>query len=140
MTLNTLLLGFISGFVSVLIFHQGLWAIFRSQGKAPAPAWDMTPSKPLGVPQVISSAIWGGLWGIVLLALWPMFGRTMGYWPFMIIIGALLTTIVALCVVFPLKGKPFAADWKPEVWIFALAVNAAWGLGVGILLKLFSAY
>ena len=138
MSLPTIAAAFAAGFISVLVFHQGAWAIFRAMGKAPAPAWDMTPSKPLGIPQVISSSFWGGIWGVLLVALWPMLGRGMGYWPYMIIVGALLTSIVALCVVFPLKGRAFGAGWNPSVWIFALAVNAAWGLGVGILLKVFA--
>ena len=63
----------------------------------------------------------------------------LGYWPAAIILGALLTSIEALMVVSPLKGRPFAAGWKPEVWAFALSVNAAWAFGTGLLLRVFSA-
>ena len=31
---------FICGALAVLIFHQGVWAIFSAAGKTPAPAWD----------------------------------------------------------------------------------------------------
>jgi hypothetical protein len=120
---------FLAGFIAVLVFHQGAWALFRAAGKAPAPAWSMARLPPLGVPQVISSAFWGGLWGIVLAFIVPASG--LGYWPGWIVLGALLTSMVALLVVFPLKGRPFAAGWSPAVWVFALAVNAAWGLGAG---------
>ena len=60
----------------------------------------------------------------------------MGYWPAAIVLGALMTSAVALMVVAPLKGRPFAGGWNPRVWAFALSVNAAWGFGTGFLLRL----
>ena len=134
MTAFGLAIAFLAGFISVLIFHQGVWAIFGAAGKAPSPAWNMTPTKPLGIPQVISSAFWGGVWGIVMALIWPFFSPFMSYWPFMIVIGGLLTTLVSLFAVAPAKGRPFAAGWDPAIWIMVTAVNAAWGLGLGILL------
>ena len=128
---------FAAGFISVLIFHQGVWALYGAAGKAPSPAWNMAPVPPLGVPTVLSSAFWGGLWGIVLAWLLPIAAPSMGYWPAAIILGALLTSIVALMVVAPLKGRPFAGGWSPRVWAFALSVNAAWGFGTGLLLRVF---
>jgi hypothetical protein len=47
-----------------------------------------------------------------------------------------MTSLVALMVVAPLKGRPFAAGWSPKIWAFALSVNAAWGFGTGLLLRL----
>ena len=136
MTLGTAIIAFISGFVAVPIFHQGAWALYGAAGKAPSPAWNMAPVPPLGVPTVLSSAFWGGLWGIVLAWLLPIASPSMGYWPAAIILGALMTSIVALMVVAPLKGRAFAGGWKPGVWAFALSVNAAWGFGTGLLLRL----
>jgi hypothetical protein len=135
--LNAIILPFIAGFISVLIFHQGVWAAFAAAGKTPFPAWSMTTVPPLGIPQVISAAFWGGIWGILMWALWPILGTSLGYWPYMIGVGAVATSAVALMVVGPLKGRPFAAGWSPAIWIFALLVNAAWGLGLGLLLRLF---
>ena len=136
MTLGMALIGFAAGFISVLVFHQGVWALWGAAGKAPSPAWNLTPIPPLGVPSVVSSSFWGGLWGIVLAWLLPIVSPSMGYWPAAIILGALMTSIVALMVVAPLKGRPFAGGWKPRVWAFALSVNAAWGFGTGLLLRL----
>ena len=136
MTLEWAAMAFAAGFVSVLIFHQGVWALYGAAGKAPGPAWNRAPVPPLGVPAVLSSAFWGGLWGIVLAWLLPIAAPVMGYWPAAIILGALMTSIVALMVVAPLKGRPFAGGWKPGVWAFALSVNAAWGFGTGLLLLL----
>ena len=35
--------------------------------------------------------------------------RKIGFWPLMIVVGGLLTTLVALFLVGPIKGRPFAA-------------------------------
>jgi len=139
MTLYTVAVAFAAGFVAVLVFHQGAWAIYRAAGMAPSPPWNMAPVPPLGVPSVLSAAFWGGLWGIVLAWLLPLAAPAMGYWPAAIVLGALLTSLVALMVVAPLKGRPFAAGWSPKVWAFALSVNAAWGFGTGLLLRAFGA-
>ncbi len=134
--MSALIAAFIAGFLSVLIFHQGVWAMFAAAGKTPAPAWDMKATQPLGIPQVVSAAFWGGVWGVILALLLPSLMPSLGYWVSCIVVGGLATTLVALFVVFPMKGRAFAAGWNPVVWIFALLVNAAWGFGFGLLLPL----
>ena len=137
MSVMGLFASFLAGFLAVLIFHQGVWAIFASAGKTPRPAWDMTPGGPLGVPAVINASFWGGVWGLVMsLLVLPAFSGSLGYWATCIGLGALLTSLVALLVVFPMKGMKFAAGWNPAIWIFALLVNAAWGFGFGLLLPM----
>ena len=54
---------FTGGFLATLIFHQGVLALFWLGGMIPAFPWNMNPVPPLGVPQVISLAFWGGVWG-----------------------------------------------------------------------------
>ena len=54
--LRWLVVGFISGFVAVLIFHQGAFELMRALGmKVPAP-YSMNPTRPFGVPVVWSLA------------------------------------------------------------------------------------
>jgi hypothetical protein len=128
---------FLAGFLAVLIFHQGVWAMFAAAGKTPAPAWSMAKSGPLGVPAVINAAFWGGVWGVVMaLVVLPWTQGTLGYWPACILVGGALTSLVALLVVFPAKGLKFAAGWNPAIWLFAFLVNAAWGFGFGLLMPL----
>ena len=66
--LKTLILGFIAGFLAVLIFHQSLWYVLNLVGLIPPdrPAWPLDPIPPYRVPSVISKAFWGGVWGAVL--------------------------------------------------------------------------
>lgn len=128
--------GFIGGFLATLIFHQGVLALLHLLAGAPAP-FDLTATPPLGVPKVISLAFWGGVWGAVL---WPLLGNRAGarHWAGWIVAGALGPSVVALLVVFPLKGMAFAAGGDPRIWIGAFILNGAWGLGVALYLKLFA--
>ncbi len=130
------LLAFVAGFVSTLIFHQGLLELLYLAGAFPRPAWNLAAVPPLGVPAVISLAFWGGLWGIVL---WALVRRLRGgrRWLWGAIWGALLPSIVALFVVFPLKGMPMAGGFDPKIIIGALLLNGVWGLGVVALMKLY---
>ena len=59
---------FAAGFLATLLFHQGLVAILHAAGACPRKAYDLSPTKPLGIPFVLSLAFWGGLWGDPRLA------------------------------------------------------------------------
>ncbi|SDD43516.1 hypothetical protein [Aquimonas voraii] len=131
---KTLILAFVAGFLATLFFHQGgLWLLNLS-GKAAVAPWNMNPVAPLGVPAVLSLAFWGGLWGI---ALWALIRRSTGarFWMLAIVLGALLPSLVAWFVVFPLKG----IELSSPLIIGALILNGLWGLGVAVYMRLFRA-
>lgn len=125
---------FVSGFLATLIFHQGLFAVFHYAGMVPSAPFNLSPVPPLGVPQVISLAFFGGLWGMVL---WAIIGRlaAAGFWALAIILGAIGPTAVAMLVVFPLKGLEVTA----QTWVGGLILNGFWGLGVAVFLALMGA-
>ncbi len=128
-------LAFIAGFVSTLVFHQGLFELLHLAGLVPAAAWNMAPVPPLGVPSVISFAFWGGVWGVVVWAL--VGGLASGKrWAWGFIWGALLPSLVFLFVLMPLKGQPVAGGFDPKLIIGALVLNGVWGLGVVGLMRL----
>ena len=128
---------FIAGFVSTLVFHQGLLWVFDNADLLNASVWNMAPVPPFGVPAVISLALFGGLWGILL---WLLIRRALaaGYYVGALILGAIGPTLVYLFVVQWLKGQPFPEIIDglslPRVGI-GLALNGAWGLGVAILMR-----
>ena len=126
---------FVAGFVSTLVFHQGALALLYAAGFSPKPPFAMASTQPFRVPAVISLAFWGGLWGI---ALWLAIGGMpdLRYWTLALVLGALGPSIVALFVVFPLKGMPVAGGWDPKIIVGALILNGAWGLGVALLMRL----
>lgn len=125
---------FIAGFLSTLVFHQGLfWILYQAGALSRAP-WSMAPVPPFGIPAVISLAFWGGLWGI---ALWLLIRRASGgrRWALAIGLGALLPSLVALAIVFPLKGGAFFAGGDLKILFGALLLNGAWGFGVALFMK-----
>ena len=125
---------FLAGFLSTLTFHQGTLAALHKAGLWPKPAFAMAATKPFHVPAVISLAFWGGVWGILL---WYLVGGMTGaqHWIYATLFGAIGPSAVALLVVFPLKGMPFAGGWNPKVIGPVLLLNGAWGLGVVVLLR-----
>jgi hypothetical protein len=131
-----LIVGFVSGAVSVLLFHQGLAALLHALEWIPRAPYSMTPTKPWGVPQLWSIVFWGGIWGALLAASLARLER-MPLLLVAIVFGALLPTLVAWFFVAPLKGQPVAAGGSPMAMFAGVLLNGAWGLGTGIGLALF---
>src|SRR5258705_9475937 len=92
---------FIAGFLSTLVFHQGVLTLLWLSGAVPRAPYDMAPAPPLGVPAVISLAGWGGGWGGAIL---PLLRDAAGgtYWFRALVIGAGLPSARALFGVFSL--------------------------------------
>ena len=128
-----LLTGFIAGFISVFIFHQALLALLVSSGFVAANVYVTDPTAPFGVPQVLSTAFWGGVWGVVFAWVQPRFPRGAGYWIAALVFGAILPSLVAWFVAAPLKGLPVAAGGDIHRIVTALLVNGAWGVGTALL-------
>jgi hypothetical protein len=60
-TSTRLLLGFLAGFLSHLIFQGALGSIFYAADLVPALPWSLMPVPPFGVPKSLSLAFWAGL-------------------------------------------------------------------------------
>ncbi|MGF2035781.1 MAG: hypothetical protein RMZ43_010780 [Nostoc sp. CmiVER01] len=136
--LSRLALAFIAGFVSVLLFHQGVLALLHAVNFAPRAPYATAPTQPFGIPQIWSSAFWGGIWGLIWVAIAPRFRHDKSYWLDALVFGAIVPTLVAWFVVAPLKGQPIAGGWKLAGIVTGLFVNGAWGIGTAGLLRLFS--
>jgi hypothetical protein len=133
-----LVAGFVAGAIGVVLFHQAALAALHAAGITPGIAWSTAPAGPFGMPQFVSLAFWGGLWG-VLAAL--LFRRLSGasLVAALVVFGAIAPTLVAWFVVAPLKGQPIAGGFKPAAMMVGPIVNAAWGLGTGLVLAWFRA-
>jgi len=131
-----LFVGFLSGAVSVLLFHQGAIAVLHGVGLTPRGAFPMQATQPFGIPLLWSLAFWGGIWGMLLAA---VFARLEGasLLAAAVIFGVVLPTLVAWFVVAPLKEQPVAAGWVPARMAVGLIANGVWGLGTGLGLMLF---
>jgi hypothetical protein len=131
--MKTIVKTFIAGFLSTLVFHQGLFALFYALGKAPAAPFNLNPVPPFGIPSVLSLAFFGGLWGILI---WKMLNRnetTYKFWMKSFIYGGIGPTAVALFIVFPLKNIPVL----PVMYIFGFLLNGFWGIGNSVFAKIF---
>ncbi|MBG1240829.1 hypothetical protein [Nostoc sp. NZL] len=136
--LSRFALAFVAGFVSVLLFHQGMLALLHAVNFTPRAPYPTAPTPPFGIPQIWSSAFWGGVWGLIWVAFAPRFRHYKSYWLAALVFGAIFPTVVAWFVVAPLKGQPIAGGWKLVGIVTGLLVNGAWGVGTAGLLKLFS--
>jgi len=145
---KVILLGFLVGALSVFVFHQGLvyvlhhqFALIQSLTGAPdafRPAgagFSIRPVPPLGLPQVVSMAFWGGVWGIFLAGLirWARMPDLLtGF-----LVGV-LATVVGFTVVASLRGAPMWAGGNTITWARVILLNGAWGWGTAFLMRPFS--
>jgi hypothetical protein len=130
-----LLLGFVAAFVATLIFHQIGLGLLHVVGITPAMPYNFHPVRPFGVPQVISLAFWGGVWGIVFVLVERWLARSPGgYWVGAIIFGAVFPTVFSWLVVAPLKGLPLGYGFHFPGILIGPIVNGLWGLGTGLFL------
>src|SRR5438105_103869 len=109
---SKLLLGFIAGFLAVLLFHQPVLTLLTQIGMAKAHTYSLTATAPFGVPQVISLSFWGGVWGIVFAVVEHRFPRGAAYWVVAFVFGALFPSLIAWFIVAPLKHASVAGGWQ----------------------------
>ena len=88
------------------------------------PTYNMVPVPPFAVPQVISISFWGGVWGIVFMALRNRLGTGSMFWIWSIVGGAIALSLVAWFVAAPLKGLPVAGGWVPARMMVDLNMQA----------------
>jgi hypothetical protein len=132
----TLVLAFIAGALAVPVFHQVLYLLLHLAGIIPAAPYNMTPTKPLGVPALVSISFWGGVWGVVFALTVRRWFSGPAYWIAALVAGGVALTLVAIFVVAPLKTGHLPATIGRSFAIGFL-LNAAWGIGWALFLALF---
>ncbi len=130
------IVGFLSGAVAVLIFHQGAAALLHALDVIARAPYSLQPTRPWGIPQLWSITFWGGLWGAVLAATLARLDDARLLIA-ALVFGAIFPTLVAWFIVAPMKGQPMAGGFVPAAMAVGLILNGAWGLGTGIGLALF---
>lgn len=132
-----LTVGFIAGFLSVLIFSSGLIALLHAMGAAvPFAPWSMAPVPPFGVPQTISAAFWGGLWGVFYAFLEPRLTARFGWWLGGVVFGVALPLFLLWFVVFPLKGLPIGGGFTLPGVFKGIVLHAGFGVGAAIVFRI----
>ena len=130
------LLGFIAAALSVLTFHQGMWALLHllnPPNLGMPPAYPLDPVPPLGVPLVLDLAFWGGLYGLAFGLLAPRFT-----WPLWLcgLLTGIIASLVGIFIVPAIKGQPVGEGWLLTNWLRLFLINGCWGLGVGLIFPL----
>lgn len=136
LTLLRFVVGFVAGFLSVLTVQMGAIAILQAAGAAvPFTPWSMAPVPPLGVPQSLSAAFWGGLWGLAYALLEPKLTARLGWLAGGVVFGAVLPLLFLWFVVLPLKGLPVGGGFALSGVLKGIVLHAAFGLGVAIFFR-----
>ena len=133
--MRTVIVGFVAGALSVFIFHQfGFW-LSKELGYTPqAVIYNMRPVPPWGVPTIVSSAFWGGLWGIVAAFLVPKLPGALGGVLGWILFAAIIVAIVNWTVVLPIKSGRFNMPGLPIIVVLPL-VYGLWGFGMWLIAR-----
>ena len=127
-----LLLGFVAGALATLTFHQLTIWLLTAAGAIQGNPYSVRPVAPLGVPQVINLAFWGGLWGCVFALLAERFPRSWPLWLAGLLFGAIAPTLVGWFVIAPLRGQPVAQGFVPARMWAGPVINGVFGLGTAV--------
>ena len=133
-SLNRAAFGFLAAVISVLTFHQGMWAFLHLFGLMPPP-YPMRGVAPFGVPLIIDLCFWGGVWGAAFGLALPSLSGKYPFWVCGLGLG-IVAALVGLFIVPLIKGLPVAGGWAAMAFVRSFLINGFWGLGVGLLLPL----
>jgi hypothetical protein len=132
-TARAVLLGFAAGVLSVLVVFQGAVWLLNVAGVIPLRPFSVQPIPPLGVPQFVNQAFWGGLWGMALAALLRrarvpdlLFGFAF---------GAVALDIVVWFALPAIKGTPYLGGGDPKRLAVAVFLNGSFGWGAALALR-----
>jgi hypothetical protein len=131
MTPTLLLLGFLAGALSHLIFQGALGTVLYAANLLPGLIWSLMPVPPLGVPKTLSLAFWAGLWGVVYALLERRLTALFGWW-----VGGLVFGVAPLLVHWfvaqPLKGL---GGLHPGMVPIEIAFHLVFGIGTAIIFR-----
>jgi hypothetical protein len=129
-----LVLGFLAGALSHLIFQGGFGAILYVAHLIPALPWSLAPVPPLGVPRSLSLAFWAGLWGLVYALLEPRLTAHFGWWVGGLVFG-IAPLLVYWFVVLPLKGAGVGGGFHLKMVPIEVGFHVIFGIGLAILFR-----
>jgi len=132
---NRLAAGFAAGFLSVLVFSSGTIALYHAGTPVPFSPWSMAPVPPFGVPQTLSAAFFGGLWGVAYAAVEPWLPARLG-WLAGGLVFSVLPLLVLWFVAFPLKGIPVGGGFTAFGMQQGIVLHAVFGLGLAIFFRI----
>jgi hypothetical protein len=133
-TSTRLLLGFLAGFLSHLIFQGGLGGILYAANLVPTLPWSLTPVPPLGVPKSLNLGFWAGLWGLAYALAERRLTARLGWWSGGLVFG-IAPLVVFWFVVLPLKGFGVGGGFHPAMVPIQVAFHAVFGIGTALIFR-----
>jgi hypothetical protein len=134
--MQRVLLPFVAGFLAALFFHEPAIALLHAAHFTTLDAYSTTPAAPLGAPEFITTACWGGLWGIVLAWLLRVAPERRAPWVGALVFGGVALTAATLFVIGPIQGNWPSGNMLPRV-AFGFVTNALWGWGALVFMRAF---
>ena len=131
--MRTAIIGFVAGFVAILVFHQLGFHVANELGLTRAGIYNMKPVPPFGVPTILSSAFWGGLWGIAAAFVVPRLPSPLNGALGWILFAGIIVTLANWFIVLPIKGIPVGGGFRMPGVIAAPVVYAFWGFGMWLI-------
>lgn len=130
------ILGFLAGVLAVLVFHQGMILVLNLIGMVPNPPWSMRLTVPLSVPAIVNSMFWGGIWGLVFVAVADRLpvGNDIARGA---VFGLLGPWLLGNGVLVPLfKGGAYLFGLDPRRMLIGALIGAAFGVGLALFWRL----
>jgi len=131
--LTRILLGFVAGFLSHLIFQGALCAGLYAAHLVPTLPWSLEPLPPFGVPRSVSLGFWAGLWGIAYALLEPWLTARLGRWSGGLGFGLAGPLLAFWFIVLPVKGLGLGGGFDPGSVPIHIAFHAVFGIGVAVI-------
>jgi len=129
-----LLLGFVAGLLSHLIFQGAFGALLYAAHIIPALPWSLMAVPPLGMPRTVSLGFWAGLWGMLYALLERRFTAFFG-WALGGVVFGVLPLLGHWLVALPLKGRGLGGGFNPGVMPIEIGFHLIFGIGVAILFR-----
>lgn len=131
-SLKNALLGFLAGAIATVTAHEVINFALLQAGVFPRHPWSMTPAAVTGVPQIVSDAFWGGVWGVAFAALYNLLPGS-GATAKGLLFGIIGPALIGVFIVVPLltgRFPPFFGG-DPALIGSVLLILAGFGAAMG---------
>jgi hypothetical protein len=130
--LGELVRGFVAAAISVLAIHQVIVGLANKLGLWPGQPYSTAPIGPLGVPTIVNSIFWGGLWGVV----YALFNQHLPDGPLWLrgMMFGWLMVVFSNCLLVPfLKGQPLFFGFDPKKLMSVTLILSGFGAALALL-------
>lgn len=124
---KSIMMGFVAGALATATTHELIKLGLFHAGVFPQAPWSLEPATVSGMPEILSTMFWGGIWGAIFAI---VLGRVpMGSMTFRgAALGILGPALIGVFLLVPfLKGQPFFAGGDPNMIASVLLIFAGFG-------------